>query len=111
MVGRTTERRGFAGDEKAEAEEFREVVEEVARGTEMLGEVGGKLPGVEGINSVGQGAQEPSCSRRSAGAPRRRGLGRSRAPGFCWLAGVAREVLVVVVKLSEGCWSEGEGYK
>ena len=110
MVETTTGRQGFTGDEEAVAEEFWEVFEGVARDTEMLGRVGGKLPGVEGISLVGQGAQEPSCSRRSTGAPRRRGLGRSRAPGLCWFAGVAREVLVDAAKLSEGCWSEGEGY-
>ena len=110
VVGTTTGRQRFAGDEEALAEEFREVVEEVARDTEMLGRVGGKLPGVERISLVGRGTQEPSCSRRLTGAPRQRGLGRSRALGLCWVAGVAREVLVDAAKLSEGCWSEGEGY-
>ena len=83
VVGTTSERQGFTGDEEAVTEEFWEVVEEVARDTEMLGRVGGKLPGVEGISLVGRGAQETSCSRRSTGAPRRRGLDRSRAPGLC----------------------------
>ena len=90
VVGTMTERQGFTGDEEAVAEEFREVVEGVARDTEKLGRVGGKLPGIKGVSLVGRGAQEPSCSRRSTGAPRRRGLGRSRAPGLCWVAGVAR---------------------
>ena len=111
VVETTTGRQGFAGDEEVVAEEFWEVVEGVARAMKKLGRVGGKLPGVEGISLVGHGTQELSCCRRSTGAPRRRGLGRSRAPGLCWLAGVAKEVLVVVVKLSEGCRSEGEGYK
>ena len=43
------------------------MVEEVARDTEMLGRVGGKLPGVEGIGLVGRGMLEPSCSGRSTG--------------------------------------------
>ena len=110
VVETTTGRQGFTDDEEAVAEEFREVVEGMARDTEKLGRVGGKLPGIKGGSLVGRGAQEPSCSRRSTGAPRWRGLGRPRAPGLCWFAGVAREVLVIVVKLSEGCWSEGEGY-
>ena len=92
------------------AEESREVVEGVARDTKKLGRVGGKLPGIERVSLVGRGAQEPSCSRRSTGASRRRVLGRSRAPGLCWVAGVAREVLVDAAKLSEGWLSEGEGY-
>ena len=104
-------RQGLAGDEEAVAEAvaegFQEVVEGVARDTEKLGRVRGKLPGVKGVSFMGRGAQEPSCSRRSTGAPRRRGLGRSRAPELCWFAGVAREVLVAAAKLSEGCWSEG----
>ena len=56
MVETTTGRQGFAGDEEAVAEEFWEVVEEVAMGTEMLGRVGGKLPGVKGVSLVGRGA-------------------------------------------------------
>ena len=55
VVGTTSERQGFASDEKAATEVFWEVVEEVARGTKMLGGVGGKLPGVEGISLLGRG--------------------------------------------------------
>ena len=102
VVETTTGRQGFAGDEEAVAEEFREVVVEPPRGTEMLGRVGGKLPGVEGISLVGRGTQEPSGSRRSIGAPRRRCLGRSREPGLCELHWAARGSLVVVLKLP-GC--------
>ena len=96
-----------AGDEVTVAEGFRVGVELVARGTDSLGEVRGNVPGIEESVMRGWAAQEPTCSRRSTGAPRRRGLGRSRAPGLCWVAGVAREVLVIVVKLSLGCWSKG----
>ena len=110
VVGTTTGRQGFADDEEAVAEEFREVVEGVARDTEKLGRVGGKLPRVERVSLVGRGAQEPSCSRRSTGAPRRRGLGRSRAPGLCELDWAARECLLVVLKLLGGCWSAGGVY-
>ena len=90
VVGTTSERQGFTGNEEAVKEEFREVVEEVSRNTEMVGRVGGKLPGVEGISLVGRGAQESSCSWRSIGAPRRRGFGRSRAPGLYSLLGCLR---------------------
>ena len=100
-----------AGDEVTVAEGFRVGVELVARGTDSLGKVGANVHGVKGSVMGGRAAQEPTCSRRSTGAPRRRGLGRSRAPGLCWVAGVAREVLVVVVKLFAGCRSEEEGYK
>lgn len=62
VVGTMTERHRFADDE-----EFREVV---ARGTEILGKVGGKLHEVEGITLGGRGTQEPSCSRISTEAPR-----------------------------------------
>ena len=79
------ERQGFGGDEKAVAEEFREVVEEVARGTEMFGRVGGKLPGVEGISLVCRGTQEPSCNRRSTGASQGpRSISSTGALLACW---------------------------
>ena len=54
VVGTMTERQGFVGEKEAVPEEFQEVVEEASRGTEMLGEVGGKLPRVEGIILVGR---------------------------------------------------------
>ena len=55
VVGTTTERHGSAGDEEAATEEFWEVVDRVARGTEMLGKVRGKLREAEGISLVGRG--------------------------------------------------------
>ena len=83
VVGTAPEKLGVSGDEVAVAEEFREVVELIAMGMEKLRAVGGKVPGVEGSVLVGRVSQEPACNRRSTGAPRRRGLGRSRAPGLC----------------------------
>ena len=59
--------------------------------------------GIKGVSLVGRGVEEPTCSQRSTGAPRRRGLGRSRAPGLCELDWVARGELVVVQRLLEGC--------
>ncbi|KAE8782596.1 hypothetical protein D1007_44036 [Hordeum vulgare] len=44
---------GFASDEVAVAEGFREAVGEVARDTGKLGRVGGKLPGVKGVRLRG----------------------------------------------------------
>ena len=110
MVGTSPEVVWVAGDVVLVAEGFRVRVELGARGMDLLGRVRGNVPGVERSVMRGWAAQEPTCSRRLTGAPRRRGLGRSRAPGLCWVAGVARKVLVILVKLSEGCWSEGEGY-
>ena len=54
VVGTTTEGLEFIGDEEATAEEFREVAERVARGTDMLGKVGGKPPQVKGSVLVGR---------------------------------------------------------
>ena len=110
MVGTAPERLGVADDEVAVAEGFQDVVELIARGTEKLGALGGKVPGVEGSALVGRVSQEPACSRRSTGAPRRRGLGRSRALGLCELDCAARECLLVVLKLLGGCWSAGGVY-
>ena len=93
-----------AGDEVIMAERFRVGVELVARGTDSLGGVGGNDPGVKGSVMGSRAAQEPACSRRSTGAPRRRGLGRSRAPGLCELDWAARGSLVVVLKWPGGCW-------
>ena len=110
MVGTSPEVVWVAGDEVLVAEEFRVRVELGARGMDLLGRVRGNVPGVEGSVMRGRAAQEPTCSRRSTGAPRRRGLGRSRAPGLCELDWVARECLLVVLKLLGGCWSAGGTY-
>lgn len=75
MVGTSPEVVWVAGDEVTVAEGFRVGVELVARGTDSLGKVGGNVPGVKGSVTRGQAAQEPTCSRRSTGAPRWRGLG------------------------------------
>ena len=110
MVGTSPEVVRVAGDEVLVAEGFQVGVELGARGTDSLGEVRGNDPGVEGSVMGGRAAQEPTCSRRSTGAPRRRGLGRSRAPGLCELDWVARECLLVVLKLLGGCWGAGGTY-
>ena len=110
MVGTSPEVVWVAGDEVTMAERFRVGVELVARGTDSLGEVGGNGPGVKGSAMGGRAAQEPACSRRSTGAPRRRGLGRSREPGLCELDWAARESLVVVLKLTGWCWGAGGTY-
>ena len=83
MVETTTGRQGFAGDEEAVAEGFREVVEGVARDTEKLGRVRGKLPGVKGVNLVGRGAQEPEIDR-SSNAEGPRSISSTGALLGCW---------------------------
>ena len=110
MVETTAERLRFTSDEVAAAEGFRVKVGVVATGTDLLGKEGGKIPGVTGSGLVGRGTREPTCSQRLTGAPRRRGLGRSRLPELCLLKEEARKVIEVAAMRNEGCWSEGRGY-
>ena len=97
----------FTGNEVATAERFRVTVEVAAMGSDSLGRERGKLPRVTGSALVGRGMREPTCRRRSTGAPCRRGLGRSLALGLYLLTGVPREAIGVLVRWSDGFWSEG----
>ena len=92
MVGVTTmERQGFADDEEAAAEEFREVVERVARGTDNLGKWGESPKRSRGLVWWVEGRR----SRRVAGdRPELRGGGasvdlehRGSAGTMGWLGG------------------------